>query len=156
MTKTHQSPESKQAQLTAAEVGRYLKQLAALHRNARTGNLALSDALMKLSQDLMAAKSTPLSKVNIEYAHHQSAFNFSYAEVDNFTRERVRELLRNEKLSKSDLTKIGVVRFGMPKSRLVKLSRDEIVETITAAVDHEESLAIISDEAKRGGQLRSS
>jgi hypothetical protein len=47
------------------------------------------------------------------------------------------------------LATIGTERFGIAKSRMDRVPRDEIIKMIVSAMQHEESLNIISEEAQR-------
>lgn len=143
------SSKSRQRHITAVDVGRYLKHLAALNRNPLTGNVAMSDALYEIAEILIAAKAAPASKA-LEGFTTQDKFNFE-EELDFKTMplEKVREIIARHDLTKSDLEIVGSERFGIAKSRMKRVSRDEIVNMITSAIQHEESLDIISKEAQR-------
>ncbi|MFE3837559.1 hypothetical protein [Pseudogemmobacter sonorensis] len=141
--------KSRRKQITSADVGRYLKHLAALHRDPLTGNVAMSDALQEIASILIAAKAVPAAKAINEFME-QNKFDFE-EELDfqSLSLEKVREILARTDLTKSDLISVGTERFGIAKSRMDRVSRDEIVKMISSAVQHEESLAIISEEAQR-------
>ena len=51
--------KARRKHITSADVGRYLKHLAALHRDPLTGNVAMSDALNEIAAILIAAKAEP-------------------------------------------------------------------------------------------------
>lgn len=135
--------------IVAADVGRYLKQLAALNRDSITGNPALSAALLEVSQVLMQGKSVPAGDV---LEKHMTQSNFEFEEdidFDSLTLEKAREIIARSDLRKSDLVIVGTERFGIAKSRLDRMPREEIIKTILSAIQHEESLMIISKEARR-------
>jgi uncharacterized protein with von Willebrand factor type A (vWA) domain len=136
-------------QITSSDVGRYLRHLAALHRDPLTGNVAMSDALQEIASVLMSAKASPAHKA-LEDFMTQGKFEFEdNMDLRSISLEKVREILARSDLTKLDLTTVGTVRFGIAKSRMNRVSRDEIVRMISSAVQHEESLAIISGEAQR-------
>lgn len=149
MTSKSSNSKSRRKHITAADVGRYLKQLAALNRDPLTGNVAMSDALKEIAAILMAAKAAPATKV-LEAFTEQSKFDFE-EEIDFQTLSlgKVREIINRSDLTKADLATIGTERFGIAKSRMDRVSRDEIIKMIGAAMQHEESLNIISEEAQR-------
>lgn len=141
--------KSRRKHITAADVGRYLKHLAALHRDPLTGNVGMSDALSEIAAILIAAKAAPAAKV-IENFIEQSRFDFEEEfDFQTLPLEKVRELLSRPDLTKSDLATIGAERFGIAKSRMDRVPREEIIKTIASAMQHEESLSIISKEAQR-------
>ena len=68
----------------------------------------------------------------------------------------VKILLADTNLAKSILIELGVQRFAISRSKMDRLKREEVTDAIWSALHHEESLAIISAEAQRGGTTRSS
>jgi hypothetical protein len=143
------SKKSRRRRITAADVGRYLKHLATLNRDPLTGNPELSEALLEISAVLSAGKALPAPKVLEDHAS-QTRFEFEREfDFHSLSLEDVRKLLQREDLTKADLTMIGMERFGIAKSRMDRITRDEIVQAISSAMQHEESLAIISEEAQR-------
>jgi hypothetical protein len=130
-------------------VGRYLKHLATLNRDPLTGNEAMSDALNELATILIAAKAAPVTKAIEKFIEH-SKFNFEEEfDFKTLPLAKVHEVLARPNLSKSDLATIGTERFGIAKSRMDRVPRDEIIKMIVSAMQHEESLNIISEEAQR-------
>jgi uncharacterized protein with von Willebrand factor type A (vWA) domain len=135
--------------ITSADVGRYLKHLAALHRDPLTGNVAMSDALQEIASILISAKAAPAPRALNEFMA-QRKFDFDEdLDLRSVSLEKVREILARTDLTKSDLTTVGTMRFGIAKSRMDRVSRDEIHNMISSAIQHEESLTIISEEAQR-------
>lgn len=145
--------------LTAVEVGRYLKRLSALQKDSLTGNRALSEALQEISDFL-----TPLGNKTIEQALTGSkpetekpdevALNkpLSY----DISLKEISGLLENKDITRAELVQLGAKRFGIAESKLNKLSRESAVKTIRAALEHEQSIEILSNEASKGGQSRTS
>ena len=141
--------KSKRRHITAADVGRYLKHLAALNRDPLTGNVAMSDALNEIAALLIAARASPAATV-LENFTEQSKFEFEEEfDFQSLPLEKVREILARSDLTKSELATIGTERFGIAKSRMDRVARDEIIMMISSAMQHEESLNIISEEAQR-------
>lgn len=141
--------KSRRRHITAADVGRYLKHLAAINRDPLTGNVAMSDALNEIAAILIAAKAAPATKT-LENFTEQRKFDFEEEfDCQTLPLEKVREIIERPDLTKSDLATIGTERFGIAKSRMDRVPREEIVKMIASAMQHEESLNIISEEAKR-------
>lgn len=140
---------ARRKQITSADVGRYLKHLALLNRDPLTGNVAMSGALHEIADILIAAKAVPAPKALGEFTA-QNKFDFEEeADFQAMSLEKVREVLERTDLTKSDLATVGTERFGIAKSRMDRVPRDEIIKMISSALQHEESLAIISKEAQR-------
>ena len=135
--------------ITSADVGRYLRQLAVLNRDSLTGNIEMSDALHEIAAILISAKAEPAAKV-LKEAVAQKTFAFE-EELDfhAMSLEKVFEILKRQDITKSDLTTVGTERFGIAKSRMNRVPREEIIKMISSAMQHEESLSIISQEAQR-------
>ena len=135
--------------LTSSDVGRYLRHLAALHRDPLTGNVAMSDALQEIASVLMSAKAAPAHRA-LEDFMAQGKFDFEDSlDLQSVSLEKVREILARSDFTKTDLITVGTVRFGIAKSRMIRVSREEIISMISSTIQHEESLAIISEEARR-------
>jgi hypothetical protein len=141
--------KARRKHITSADVGRYLKNLAALNRDPLTGNVAMSDALQEIAAILIAAKATSATKTLGDFTA-QSKFDFEEEfDFQSLPLDKVREILARPDLTKSDLATVGTERFGIAKSRMDRVPRDEIIKMIASAMQHEESLAIISEEAQR-------
>lgn len=135
--------------IAAADVGRYLKQLAQINRDPLTGNVAMSEALLEIASILLAGKSAS-AKVTLENFTSQTNFAFE-DEIDfqHLPLTQVREILSRTDLTKFELSTIGTERFGIAKSRMDRAPREEILKMIESAMQHEESLQIIAEEAQR-------
>lgn len=139
--------------ITSADVGKFLKALAAVQRDSLTGNPAMSDALAEIASVLLAGKAMPAAGV---LQSHRDQQNFDFEEEFSFeslSLGEVRDILARPDLTKAELTIIGIDRFGIAKSRLDRSTRDELIQAITSAAQHEESLTIISEEAQRHSRL---
>ena len=149
---------AKSNDLTSGDVGRYLKKLASMQRDRKTGNPALASALSEISDFLIEAKAvsvmeaitgcTPSEQMQLELevATDPSAWDH----------DKILQQLSDTETPKKVLLSIGKDRLGMPTARLQKMGREELVKTLIAAVEHEESIEIISKEAMAGGAKRTS
>lgn len=142
-------PKTRRKHITSADVGRYVKHLAALHRDPLTGNPAMSEALSEIADILMSGKAAPARRV-LEDHVSQKGFEFEQdTDLHSLPLDDVKTLLSRADLTKSDLVMVGSERFGIAKSRMDRIPREEIVSAISSAIQHEESLSIISEEARR-------
>ena len=152
--------------LTVKELMRFLSALASLNGDVRTGNRNLSQALQTLIvalephagrpvSDLVATFQTEVSPSRRRRSRGKSKATLP-PNLETISRENLEQLLCDEKLKKQQLIEVGFRRFGISKSRLSRIRRNEVLDVIRAALDHERSLNAITHEARRGGIKRSS
>ena len=143
--------------LSAKEMARFLKRLSSLYRDPKTGNVELSDALVELSLVLEQGGKLTLSEIlAMKDSGPKPKGIRELGDLQNLSINIVRERLSDPEMTKADLIELGAGRFNIPRSGLMRMKIEEIVEKITSAIRHEESLSIISREAQRGGKERTS
>lgn len=143
--------------LSANEVARFLKRLSSFYRDPKTGNPALSEALAELSAGLSRGRGLSLADaVSATDVSSKQTASSDLALLKKFTLEEVKKLLSETVLTKTELIDLGAERFAIPRAGLKRVNRDQVSDAVWAAVQHEESIEIISLEAQRGGQERSS
>ena len=154
------------APLLVEDVVRYLLRLASLEQDPRTGNVELSDGLHELvgvlkrySQlpitELAAAVTKPGRKKEESNPGKRVKLELP-SNLESLSAEGIERILANRGFTKLQLIDLGAQRFGISRSRLLRLGRDQVVDAVQAAVNHEKSIEIISEEARRGGVKRSS
>lgn len=140
--------------LSTRELVRYLRRMSALNRDPRTGNPRLSEALDELADALGSGdRTTAAPSRKTREASRQDGQN---PDFETFSGEEVISFIRRDDVPKITLVELARQRFSIPRSRLLKLSSDKVVDLIVAALDHENSLNALSREAQRGGSKRSS
>ena len=162
-------PSSQQARaegLTVREVLQYMTALANLHANARTGNSLLKEALRDFTNALgpyAGCRASELAHVlrDMRVRKHMGRATKTAkislpSELEELSHERVEEILCEERYTKLQLIELGAHRFGISRSRLARINRSDVLATIRAAIDHERSLGVISQEARRDGAKRTS
>jgi len=151
--------------LLVGDLVRYLSSLATLNKDPRTGNADLRDGLRVLSNALRPHSNKSireLSDVLGEGVSRTQKPTTSAAkatlpgDLRVLSEQGVDEILKNRSYTKQQLVELGVQRFGISQSRLMRLKKDEVCESVRAALNHERSLGVISQEARRGGDKRSS
>jgi Zn ribbon nucleic-acid-binding protein len=70
--------------------------------------------------------------------------------------KRIDEILKDSSFTKKQLIELGNQCFGITQSKLIRLSKKRVIEVVRAAFNHERSLGIISQEARKAGEKRSS
>lgn len=68
--------------------------------------------------------------------------------------KRIDEILKDSNFTKKQLIELGNQRFGITRSKLVRFSKKDVIESICAAFNHEKSLGVISREARKVGKKR--
>lgn len=152
------SPRETAEPISTLELARFLKRLSALYRDRTTGNLPLSDALAEIAAALTRQSRLPIREAisALDTSPKQRELWEDRSRLRDLSLDDVARFLSDETLPKADLIRLGVERFAISRSRMERLSRAEVAETISSAMRNEESLKIISQEAERGGSTRSS
>lgn len=152
--------------LLVGDIVRYLSRLASLHKDARVGNFELSNGLRQLANALRPHahqpiqglvdifRSVPLS--NRRESSSRKTKATLPANIESLLTREIDKILSDEKYTKIQIIELGVRRLGIPHSKLARLSKRDALDSIRAALDHEKSLSVISQEARRGGEKRSS
>jgi len=117
-----------------------------LQSDPRTGNPALARALQDLASTLKPQRN----------ATAPGPLEATLPDIQNLTADQITSRLERFETSKSELIRIARERFSIASSRLNKMPRKLVIETILDALKHEQSLEIIENEAERDARLRSS
>lgn len=68
--------------------------------------------------------------------------------------KKIDEILKDSSFTKKQLIELGNQCFGITRSKLVRLNKEYVIESIRAALNHERSLGVISQEARKVGKKR--
>lgn len=140
--------------LSGEELARYLRRLAALHRDGAYGNVPLSLALEELAtsvglQAKRKADASAKKKLN-------KSPSLSPTELARLEPDAVGRILDDPTATKSELVALGAYRYSIPSSALEKRPVAIVRETVRSAYLHEQSIRIINEEAIRQGAARRS
>lgn len=154
----YQNRENAPKPLSNEEVARFLKHLAAGYRDKRTGNPALAEAIMRVVTEILdyrfegkSLQRAPVAKQDdpeLDLSVVSSLSNLSEGEVNQF--------ISDSSKTKAQLIDLAAARFGIPRSKLLKLTVDHVRDAVRSALMHEASLAVIAEEAARYGLRRQS
>ena len=142
---------------------RYLSQLVALNKEDRTGNPELSDSLRQLAKALRPHANRSVTEFADLVRSISDRPKLSPpgkektalpSNLESLSQLDIEKILGDDKITKSRIVEIGERRFGIPRSRLLRSRKQDAVESIRAALDHERTLDLISSEAQRGGENR--
>lgn len=148
--------------LSIDDLIRYLSRLADLNKEDRTGNPEWSDGLRQLARALRPHAALSI----VEFADLVKGISARPVtsprkekvalppNLDSLSRPDIEKVLDDDRFTKSQIIEVGTRRFGIPKSKLARSCRQDAVESVRAALDHERSLDLISAEARRGGESR--
>ena len=148
--------------LSIDDLIRYLSRLADLNKEDRTGNPEWSDGLRQMARALRPHAALSI----VEFADLVRGFSARPVtpprkkkvalppNLDSLSQPDIEKVLDDDRFTKSQIIEVGTRRFGIPKSKLARSCRQDAVESVRAALDHEKSLELISAEARRGGESR--
>jgi hypothetical protein len=142
--------------ISNTELARFLAQLANLYASREFGNQALAAALRELAS--FVRHKDPLKGRGSRLRRTETP-TLSSDEINGLrtlSQESVKSFLADENRTKEDLLALASLRFSMPVSQLRRMKTADVRQAITAAVLHESSIAILSEEADRDGSNRSS
>jgi hypothetical protein len=148
---------TRSTKLPARELARFIRRLSFLYRDPIAGNIPLSNSLAELADQL--SRPVPDSNFVTERGELRKRSLSSQKRKGHFgtlDSRAIEKLLQSPTITKMNLIQLGGERFSIPRAKLMKLTLDDAIEAIRAALRNEESLKIISREAERGGTTRSS
>ena len=158
-----QKPDVQRSALKVKDVVRFLSILVRLYGNDRTGNADLSEGLRQLAKALrphaersvfdLADVLRPQQRIDRQTPRTR-AESMLPQDLSSISADEIERILTDSSYRKVQLVELGVHRFGISQSKLVGLDRSAVKESIRAALDHERSLVVISQEARRTGTNR--
>lgn len=150
--------------LYVGDITQYLSGLAKLHKTERTGNQKLSDGLQFLVKVLRPYTDYPVSELANVLKEIAPEVSFKaglnrnesepIAELETINQADIEKMLCDESYTKQQITELGVRRFGISRSKLNRLRKKEVVESVRASLEHEKTLDVISQEARKGNKTR--
>lgn len=155
----------KERPLLIEDLVRYISRLVALSKDSRTGNVELSHALLELANVLRPHSRRSIRELSdifgVDVAGTRKpgpkdAKATLPPDLPTLSEQQIETILEDHTYTKLQLIEVGIQRFGISRSRLIRLTKDEVCESVRAALKHEKSLGVIAQEARRGGDERSS
>ena len=142
--------------ISTSELVKFLRQLAAIYKSPLTGNIPLSNALGDLAIWVSARPSSLKTSKSSTKKKAQEKTKLERSQLEQLDPDGINEFLKDANKSKEDLLDLASARFSIPTSQLKRQNINRVRDTIKSALLHEASIGIISQEAKRDGQNRSS
>ena len=163
MTRRHDSGpnstpqlETPQTKISDAELAVFLRQLAAIYRSLKTGNLPLSNALNELASWIKRRVPAGENQPKLRGPKAPTEPPLDLSQLKALDAIGIEKFLADEGKTKLELVDLASARFSIPRSQLMRQKTSAVRQTIRAALLHEGSIAIISQEAQRDGSKRSS
>lgn len=153
-------------QLLVSDIVQYVANLAKLNKDKRIGNPHLAEALRCVANALRPFRDHPARELaNVIREGQQSPRGTKRRlfakpkstlpdKLELVTLGDVEKMLKGESYTKQQLIELGSRRFGVSPSRLGRLKKSDALDAIRAALAHEKSLDVISNEASKGGKIR--
>ena len=151
--------------VVVGDILRWLLALSDMQGDARTGNADFANAIRVLADALKPHRSRPvpelielLASLNApevaESPHRKPPVELPSG-LTTLTGSAVERVLADSRYLKSQLAELGYQRFGIPRSRLCRLTKTAAVAAIRGALDHERSLDVIGQQAQLAAKRRS-
>ena len=139
--------------------------LAKLQSQEKTGNAAFGAGLLHLVDALRPYANSPVAELpamlrkfpprrNSKPSHRKPKEALP-PDLDSLGLEVVEEILSDENYTKQQLAELGYRRFGISRSHLTRLRKNDALASIRAALANERALDVIEVEASRVGRSRS-
>ena len=164
-------PDTPEGQLLVSDVARYLTGLAKLQDSDKTGNPALGAGLRAVAQALRPFARCPAAELPAALQREKPAGGGSKAAANggkaafppetaaalkSLSQAEVAQILDDPASAKQLVAELGFRRFGMSRPALARLSKQAARDSVRAALEHEKSLEVISQQARKSGEARRS
>ena len=156
--------DTEEDQVLVIDIVGYLSGLAKLHEAEKTGNMGLSTGLRHLAEALRPYADAPVSELpetlkqfGIKKSSKRPSSKLKAMlpdKLESLSHGEVEGVLDNDSYTKEQIAELGVKRFGISKSKLVRLRKKDAQDSIRAALENEKALEVISREARISGRAR--
>ncbi len=157
-------PDVQETQVLVNDIVRYLSALARLYAEEKTGNQELSLGLRHLVKALRPYSDSPISELSAAIAQRVDQGNVRVAhqrrqatlpvDLESLGQSEIERILKDDRYTKQQVAELGSRRFGISRSKLERLRKVDALQSVRAALEHELSLDVISEEARKGGRAR--
>ena len=140
----------------------YLSRLVALNSEDRTGNPEWGDGLRQMARALRPHADLSIAEFADLVRGISARSGISPRkervelppDLESLSQPDIEKILGDDRFTKSQIIEVGAKRFGISKSKLARSCKQDAVESVRAALDHQRSLDLISEEARRSGENR--
>ena len=158
-------PDLHETPILVRDVSHYLSGLAELHDSGKIGNPELSEGLRQIAAALRHYADCPVHElantIKPQPASRRKATvrkpkvtlppNLEYLQQDT-----IDEILAGDDYTKAQIAELGFQRFGISKSMLLHLRKEDAKRSVRSALENERTLDVISKMARKAGKARAS
>ena len=158
---SHQDSSLHEESLLIDDLVRYFSQLASMNGEYRTGNQELSVGLRQFAKALRPHADLTVSEFvdqikkisNRNQASPKEQRATLPPDIESVSQQEIEDMLGSDRYTKTQMIEVGIRRFGIPRSKLERSNKKDVLNSIFAALNHEKSLDVISKEASRGARV---
>ena len=154
-----------QDEILVGDILQQLTGLARLQSQEKTGNAAFGAGLLHLVDALRPYANSPVSELpailreplpkRSSKPSHRKPKEALPTDLGCLELEVVEKIISYASYTKQQLAELGYRRFGISRSHLTRLRKDDALASIRAALANEKALDVIEVEASRVGRARS-
>lgn len=156
LVQREKKPTAATGKMPREELAKFLMQLSDIYASPIYGNPMLSAALQELAATVKYKESGEAEGNKAKDKKLREQFLEHDSQLKAMDHDSVRDFLNDERKTKGELLGLASARFSMPISQLKRMKILELRQTINAALLHESSIEILSEEANRDGANRKS
>ena len=154
-----------QDEILVDDILQQLTGLARLQSQEKTGNAEFGAGLLHLVDALRPYADSPVAELpamlrespsqRSSKPDHRKPKEALPPNLDSFGLEAVEKILSDGNYTKPQLAELGYRRFGISRSHLTRLRKNDALASIRAALANERALDVIEVEASRVGRAKS-
>ena len=163
--------EVEREHLLVSDIIKYLSGLARLHGEDKTGNSELSFGLLQVNRALRPYADCPLPELASAIKNNSAMVANAKSErkpmepafppeidssLETISQGEIERILNDDATTKRQIAELGFRRFGISRSKLERLNLKDAIYSVSAALENEKTLDVISQAAKESGKVRSS
>lgn len=152
------------APLLVKDVLKHLSGLAKLYSDGSTGNADMGDGVGHVVNALRPYADSPVAELESVIAKRKLS-SVSRAkprkpqaelpmELESLGRSEVEAILGDDAYTKLQVAELGRRRFGLSQPALARSRKEDAIQSVWAALEHEKSLEAIAEEAEKAGRAR--
>ena len=155
-------PDAHEDRILVRDVVRHLSGLAKLHADEKVGNPALSEGLRQITKALRPYATCPADELDSVLREIRTAQKRPPKKVkstlppnlESIDEDGIEKVLSDENYTKSQIAELGYKRFGISQSALARISKEDALISIRAALENERTLDVISQVARESAKAR--
>ena len=157
-------PDAPESQMLVKDISQYLSGLAKISKSGKACNPVLSESLRHVVRALRPYSDCPVHELASTLRGARPASHRKPPvrkprpslpmDLESLLLEDIEELLNDDGFTIDQLAELGFRRFGISGSSLLRARKADVLSFIRAAVEHERSLDVIAEQARKSGEAR--